>query len=187
MTNTVVSRVRSGERDAIAAPDRAARDHIAIDPHIRVIVLRSGTQNASVPRQVTLRQRGHHATRTATRDPQADLVADRDSPVDPAILYKTVRILPRRDDDVRPKPSDLEAPLRVQARAGGRSSRSSADAPRQGRKTSPPATPTRSRVPELKTLHVGPVLLRLRSRRLLGARRLGERHLTPSAPESTGA
>jgi hypothetical protein len=35
-------RLRSPERDGIATLNRAALDHIGIDPHIRVIVLRCG-------------------------------------------------------------------------------------------------------------------------------------------------
>src|SRR5207253_8699573 len=83
-----VTCVRSAERDGIAAPNRPAGDHVAIDPHIRLIVLRCGTKNAGIPWQVALRQGGHHASRATTGDPQADLVADRDGAVDPVVLHE---------------------------------------------------------------------------------------------------
>ena len=46
-------RLGSLERGGVAALNRAALDHVGIDPHIRVIVLRCRTQNVGI-----LRERG---------------------------------------------------------------------------------------------------------------------------------
>src|SRR6266511_2652829 len=109
-----VTRLRSHERDGIGALNRAALDHVGIDAHIRVIVLRCGTQDAHILREVPLRQRSHDAARARTGDPQADVVSDRDRVTDPFVFHEALLIRPRRYDDVRPKPPNLEPPLRIE-------------------------------------------------------------------------
>jgi hypothetical protein len=49
------TRLRSRERDGIATANRAARDHVSIDPDIRMIVLRRGTQDPGILRISALR------------------------------------------------------------------------------------------------------------------------------------
>src|SRR6266566_5115883 len=104
----------SDERNVVGAADCPAFDDVGVDADIRMIVLRCGAQDAGIFGEVSLRQRGHDATRTRARDPQANLVADRDRVADPVVLDEALLIGPRRNNDVRPKAPHLEASLRIQ-------------------------------------------------------------------------
>src|SRR5207248_4701208 len=104
----------SDEPNFVGAADCPAFDDIGVDADIRMIVLRCGAQDAGIFGEVSLRQCGHDATRTRARDPQANLVADRDRVADPVVLDEALLIRPRRYNDVRPKAPHLEASLRIQ-------------------------------------------------------------------------
>ena len=71
--------------DGITTADLATLQHRGIDPNVSPVVLGCCTQDASIFREIALRERRHHAAGAGTSDAQANGIPDReDLPNQPA-------------------------------------------------------------------------------------------------------
>src|SRR5262245_58156685 len=102
------------ESDRIAATDGARARDAGVDADVDLVVPSRCAQDSRILRKVSLGQRRHHAAGTWAADIQANLASNADRTAHPGVLQETVLARSRRDDDVGPKPSHLEATLRIQ-------------------------------------------------------------------------
>src|SRR3989442_2908101 len=100
--------------DRITTADCAAPHYSSIHTDAGLVMLGRRAQDSRIPREIPLRESGHHATPARTGDVQARCRPDGERVADPGILRKALLTTGQLHHDVRTKPPDLEAALRVQ-------------------------------------------------------------------------
>lgn len=81
---------------------------------MRLILQRSGTENAGVFGEIALWQGSHDATATRARNAQTHSVSNGKRAAYPLILHKALRSGVHLEHDIRAEPPNLEAPLWIQ-------------------------------------------------------------------------
>src|SRR5439155_4312103 len=147
------------EPDRITATDRATARYGGIHADVDLVMLGGRAQDSRIPREIALRESGHHATPARTGDVQAHGRPDGERVADPGILGKALLARGELDHDVRTKPPNLEPALRIQltqAIEGGRGQEMDhgnvEECPFREREIG-------DRVPVVEAVHVRPVLL----------------------------
>jgi hypothetical protein len=101
------------QRDGITTANLATLQHRSIHANISVVVLGCRTQDPRIFGEIALRERRHHAPGARTSDAQANSISNRDDLPDPSILRELLLAIRSLYHNVRTKPSDFEASLRI--------------------------------------------------------------------------
>jgi hypothetical protein len=102
------------QSDGITTADLAPLQYGGIDPNVGPVVLGRCAQDTCIPREIALRESGHHAAAAGTSDAQTNGIPDREDLPDPGIFHEVLLAVRGFHHDIWAKPPNLEAPRWIQ-------------------------------------------------------------------------